>query len=254
MKKSLILAISLVLLISLVQAKIEISTTQESFEAGENITLRVSLLDSNNNPINDQVNLLIEDGEKVFKLEKTIPSNEFVDIDMGEGIMHGYWSATVNYNEEQAKTIFLIEMQELAKFELNNNILKITNIGNTRYSKTIQIIIGDTIGVRNPKIDVGKSIEYRLVAPEGDYNIKVTDGMTTLERKQVQLTGTGHIIGALDQQTSTRSGITGGIAPDEDDEMALLSYMKQSSLIYVFILVVFGVAILLALQRKLLKK
>ena len=103
--------------------------------------------------------------------------------------------------------------------------------------------------MRNPRLDLGKSIEYRLVAPEGDYNIKITDGVTTLERKQVQLTGTGQIIGALDQK-STTSGITGGISPDEGDEIALLNYMKKSPLIYVFILVVFGVTILLAIQRK----
>jgi len=254
MKRSMVVFVIFISLLSLISAKIEISTTQETFKAGENITLRVSLLDENNNPISDKVTIFIEDAEKISKIQEEVSSNEFFEINMGDGVTHGYWNVVAKYGDQNAKTIFMIEAEELAEFYLEDDVLTIKNIGNTKYTKTVQIIIGDTIGVRTPKLDVGEEIQYRLIAPEGGYSIKITDGVTMLTKGEVQLTGTGKAIGALDERSSNRAGITGGISPDEESDMAILSYIKESSFVYVFILVVFGVAILLAIQRHILKK
>ena len=256
LKKSVIILISIILLASLVLAqdyKLEISTAQEIFKAGENITLKVSLLDSDNKPVRGDVNILIEDAERTKRIEKIIPSNEFVEIDLGEGTTHGYWHVTAFYNEAEATSLFTIEAEESAKFELEGDKLIIVNIGNTKYVKTVQIAIGETTSIKTPKLNVGESISYRLVAPEGTYNIKVTDGKTSLERGNVKLMGTGKAVGVLDESISQRSGITGGISPDEEDEQ-LLNYLRNNSFIYIFILVIFGAMILLAVERRFRRK
>ncbi|HJX50004.1 MAG TPA: hypothetical protein VJ438_00915 [Candidatus Nanoarchaeia archaeon] len=240
------------LLLSLAQAaKIEVSTIKEEFSAGENITLKVSLLDDSNNPISDILEIKIENAEKTRTIEKTIPANDLIEIDMGQGANHGYWNIIASYEGVTASGIFMVKMQEQAKFEINEDKLIITNLGNTKYTKTVQIIIGDTIGIRNPNLEIGESIEYRLVAPQGAYNIKVTDGTTTLIKDQVILFGTtGKAIGALDERPSERSPITGGIAPDEDEDLAFLTYVKNHKFVYVFIFVIFGAGILLAITRR----
>ncbi len=255
-KKSVFVLIFLLLMLSLVQAtKIEVSTTKETFSTGEDITLKVSLLDNENNPISDQVSILIEDAEKINKIEKNIQSNEFTDISIGKEVIGGYWSIKATYQGAESLGLFIIESEETAEFQLNKDILTIINTGNTRYTKTIQIIIGDNIEIKTPNLEIGEKVQYRLVAPSGNYNIEIKEeGVTKVTISEVQLTGTGQAIGALDERSVQRSGITGGITPDEDDDMALLSYMKKSSLIYIFILVVFGVAVLLAIQRKFTKK
>jgi len=219
---------------------------QETFEAGENITLRVSLFDSANNPVNDEVLVVLEDAEKNIKVEKIIQSNQFVDIFL-EGARYGQGTITAKYKDSETKSFFIIEINELAKFELIENTLKITNIGNTKYTKTIQIIIGETVGTKSPKIDIGKSVSYKLITPSGVYNIKVTDGKTTLTQSEVQLTGTGNAIGVLDEAPSQRSGIT-GMNPEENSG-GVLSSLKGSKFIYVFVLVIFGATILLAIER-----
>ena len=227
-KKSVFVLMILLLTLALVQAtKLEVSTTKETFSVGEDITLRVSLLDDENNPINDEVSIIIEDAEKINKIEKKVQSNEFIDVNLGERVMGGYWSVKAVYNEIESLGLFIIESEEIAEFELKDDVLTVINTGNTEYTKTIQIIIGDNIEIKTPRLEIGEKIQYRLIAPEGNYNIKITDGVTTLERNEVQLTGTGQAIGALDESLSQRSGITGGIAPDEEDDMALLSYMKN---------------------------
>ncbi len=256
-KNELIFLIGIILLTSLIIAqnsKIEISTAKDVFEAGEKINLKISLFDADNKPISDNINVILEDAEKTKIIEKQIPSNQFVEIDLGEGATHGYWSIKAVYNDIEATGIFSIYASELAKFEIQEDKLIITNIGNTEYSKTIQIRIGDTIGIKNPELSVSESISYRLIAPEGVYNIKITDGKTTLERSDVQLTGTGKAIGAIDERISQRSGITGITSPSEKQDEELFSYFRNSSFVYVFVLVIFGAMILLAIERNYRKK
>lgn len=253
---NLVIFISLsILLLSLVQAaKIDVSSTKDTFQAGENITIKVSLLDDSNNPINEKVSLKVENAEKTKTIEKIVDSNKLIDIDIGEGANHGYWSMTATYNEQSATGVFVIEIEEKAKFELEDDNLIITNVGNTQYAKTIQIMIGDTIGIRSPKLEVGEKISYRLVAPEGTYNIKISDGTTTLIKDEVTLYGTtGKAIGALDERTSERSPLTGGIAPDEEEDLAIMSYIKKSKFIYIFIFVIFAAGIFIAIARRMEK-
>lgn len=231
-------------------AKLEVQTTKETFEAGENITLKVSLLDDSNNPLTDTVEIRIENAEKTKSIIKTIPANELITLDLGQGATHGYWNIVASYGDNYANGIFTVEINEIATFKIDDDKLIITNIGNTKYTKTIQIIIGDTLGIRNPDLEIGEKIAYRLVAPDGDYNIKVTDGTTTLEKNSVRLTGTGQAIGALDERTSDRSGITGGIAPEEDEDLALMNYIRKNKFIYIFIFVIFGAGVFIAIARQ----
>ena len=221
----------------------------DNFKAGENITLKVSIFDEQNNPLSGNIELTLEDAEKRKKIEKTIPSKEIVEIDLGEGAIHGFWTLTAKYQDIETIEIFTVEIEELAKFEVHDDMLTITNIGNTRYTKTVQIVIGDTVGIKEPKLDVGKSITFRLIAPEGDYNIRITDGRTSIQRSNVALTG--NVIGILDERIAGGNTLTGGIKPEDD---ASLIYLKNNKFIYIFILVVFGAMILLTIERNYRKK
>jgi len=222
----------------------------DNFKAGENITLKVSIFDEQNNPIDGNIELTFEDAEKTKKIEKTIPSKEIVEIDLGEGAIYGFWTVTVNYQGIVTNELFTVEIEELAKFEIHDNLLTITNIGNTRYTKTVQIVIGSTIGVKNPKLDVGKSVSFRLVAPEGNYDVKVTDGRTSIQRSNIALTG--NVVGILDERIEGGNTLTGVTKSDDDDNSLL--YLKNNKFVYVFVLVIFGAMILLAIERNYRKK
>ena len=168
-----------------------------------------------------------------------------------KGASYGQGTITAKYKDAEAKGFFIIEIKESAKFELEGETLTITNIGNTKYTKTVQIIIGETTGIKEPKLDVGKKVSYKLIAPEGVYSIKVTDGKTILTQDEVKLTGTGKVIGALDETPSQRTGITGGIRAENSEEN-ILSYFKNSKFVFVFVFVfaVLGAMILLAIERR----
>lgn len=251
-KNQLIFILFLMLISPLIMAQsinIEFPFGNE-FGPGENIKFKVTLYDENNNPINGLISVAVKDSENKEKQNIEIESKELVTINLGEKATSGQGTITAKYENLEEIAFFEIGRKELASFSLEGNSLKITNIGNTKYAKTVSITIGNTIGTKEPNLEIGKSVSYQLIAPEGVYSILVTDGKTTLERGSVRLTGTGQAIGALDERISERSGITGGISPDQNSDVALLSYVKKNKFIYVFIFAIFGAMILLAIERR----
>jgi len=250
--KSPVLMFCIIFLLAIVMAqgnKMEVSTIKESFKAGEKITFKVSLYDHENNLIDAEVNVSLEDAEKKVKLEETVPSNKLVDMDLGENAPNGYWKITAKYQDIEATGLFYVEINELARFDLENDVLTVTNVGNTKYSRNIQIIIGDTIGVKKVELGIGEKIKFRLIAPDGTYNVRVTDGKTSISKSGVVLTG--EVVGILDERLSERSPLTGGIKPGEVSEVFSL---RKSSFIYVFLVVVLGGIILLTIEKRVRKK
>lgn len=233
----------------------EISVISEDkiVQPGEKIQLKINLQDAESKLINDQVLIIIRDNKENILKETTIFSNKIEEIEISEDAFSGEGEITATYQGEETTETFFVGEKEIAEFKIENEKLIITNTGNTKYDKKVYITIGDTTGTKTLNLNVGESTSYRLIAPEGTYNIKITDGETTLTKGDVKLTGTGNVVGAIDE-SSSKPGITGGISPDENSDVALLNYVKKSSFIYVFILVVFGAAVLLAIERRVKKK
>jgi len=258
-KKSLIFLFCIISLTSIVIAQsvnIEFPLG-DSFEAGNNINFVIRLLDSNNNPISDSVSVTFQYQDII--IEKTVQSNQPSEINLGEDSLAGEWRITANYQDSQESNTFFIKSDEKLDFVIEEDKLIITNTGNTKYTKTIEITIGETPGPKKLDLDVGEKSSLILVAPEGNYNIKITNDKkeTLFTKNNVALRGrglTGEAMGVLDEQASGRSGLTGGISPSQDSDDALLNYVKNSSFVYVFILVVFGAGILLAIERRYRKK
>jgi len=253
MQKRLIFLMILIFSLTLVSAqnKLEVNTVQEKYSGGENITLRISLYDSSNNLVNDNVLVSINSSDNKRNFELSLPSNKISEVDLGKNAPFGYWKVNARYLDKntgeiaESNAIFFVEANDLAQLELNGDNLTVKNIGNTVYTKTLQIVIGDTIGTKTIEdLAVGESITFRLIAPDGDYNIKITDGTTTISREKVALTG--EVIGVLDERLSNPSpGITGSIGNKS---------LFNNTFVYIFIIAVFVAGILLAVENNYRKK
>jgi len=242
----------LMLMLSLVSAeKLNVAPIKETFVAGENINLKVSLLDSNNNPINTNVDITLEDAEKKMVIKRTVSTDSLVEVNLGDNAPAGYWKVTAAYGNLTSSALFMVELNELVKFEIKDNILIVINIGNIPYKKTIQIVIGETIGSKEIDLGVGESTTFRLIAPLGNYNVKVTDGKTTLATSNVALTG--NVVGVLDNQELSNSPLTSGIkgadpAYGEDNTKS-----RSGTLAYIFLFVILTAAILVMIERRMKK-
>ena len=253
LKNSVIIIFSILLLSSLVIAqdyKLGISTIPEEkiFQGGETIKIKITLYDNENNLISDEVFLTLEDVTENTITETAISSNgDFKDLKIPDNVLSGEGKIIIKYKESVAQESFFIAEKELAKFEINEGNLIVTNTGNTKYSKKIYITIGDTTGTKTPSLNPGESISYRLVAPEGNYNIEITDEETTITQGDVRLVGTGNVVGAIDESAQA-SGITGGISPEDD--AGLMDFVKKSKFVNVFIIGIFGTMILITIEKR----
>ncbi len=256
MKKSLII-LGIMLLSSLVVAqnyKLSVEI-EESFSPGKPITFKINIFDSENNVVPGTLEIEIKDEGTGTSIQKSIQSGEVVAINLEEDARAGLWSISAVYQESVVKEFFNIESNEEIKFEIQGDELIITNVGNSRYTKTIDIAIGNAFSQKKVDLDVGKSTGFRLIAPDGNYAIKVTDGKTTFSRANVALTG--KVIGIMDKDVAENKGsVTGGLRPGAESigEETFYDSVRSKSFVYVFILVVVAAAVLLAIERRYRRK
>jgi len=72
---------------------------------------------------------------------------------------------------------------------MDNGTLLITNTGNVPYAKPVEVSIGGVKQVKEVSLGIGDSQRLKLLAPDGQYAIGVSDGNSSSELGSVFLTG-----------------------------------------------------------------
>ncbi len=172
------------------ESKINIDV-KDSYYPGENMDIGFSLYDSKNNKIDGSMQFKIENYyAEVFK-EGSVDSGGRISFILPSNAVQGLWKVTVTKDGAKSEAWFNVLELEKAEIKLEGSKLVITNAGNVPYNKPISISIGDNHQTALVPLGVGQSKEIQLTAPEGIYNIKVSDGTkeNNLEFSGVSLTG-----------------------------------------------------------------
>lgn len=249
--KTILLLIILVLSLTLVAAEysIDIRFDKEEYAGGEEVAYTVVLLEDSA-PLSDQVEITFSDALDKKEIKETVTSNQENKLLIEEDFIAGGWKAHAVYKDKAVDRTFFIKQKTAVEFKIEGDELIITNRGNTLYQKQIQIIIGNDITPQTVSVGVGKTKRLKLVAPEGNYDIKVTDGENSFTKKAVSLTGTGNVIGAYDE-----SLLSGGIIGKVDDPEGEKFFSgKKLPLALIFVGAVFIIGILFFIERRLVKK
>ncbi|HRZ85469.1 MAG TPA: hypothetical protein P5277_01690 [Candidatus Paceibacterota bacterium] len=101
----------------------------------------------------------------------------------------GAWKIIAESEGINNEKIFYVEKNMEATFELIDGTLKITNVGNIPYTRKIEMNIGNETNVTYVNLSLGKSVEFKLSAPSGVYDIGVNDGTKSENWSGVSLTG-----------------------------------------------------------------
>ena len=229
---------------------LDISIDKQIYSSGENVTFKVILLE-NTTPLSSSLSVTFSDVSEQKKITKEIIPNIEQKFYIEKDYASGYWKIETSYMNKTVRRFFSIGEREEAEFIIEGDKLIIKNIGNVPYTKTIQILIGDKVISQKQYIEIGDSKEIRLIAPEGDYNIQVSDGKNSISKTNIHLTGTGKVIGALDDNLANNQPLLGSSRnPDEDGILSLRNF----SVAWLFIGAVFGLAVLLFIERVIRRK
>jgi hypothetical protein len=195
---------------------------QEEYNIGEEMIFKIILLEDKIQA-NKEVTYKITDTLGKKEITGTTTSNQETSIKIENDFTGGIWTITANYSDTQVKRTFLVGENSKVEFLIEGDELIIRNIGNVRYTKTIQIKIGNEINTYAQNIKAGEEKILKLVSKDGEYDIEVTDGKTTIKKEHMQLFGTGNVVGAIDKNLIGYTGFAGAddLTSSEDKEISL---------------------------------
>ena len=240
-------------LISFVAAQellIDIKIDKQIYSAGENVSFIVMLL-NNNVQLNDSVTVTISDFSDKTQITRTVIGNKEQSFRIEKDFISSYWKISASYKNKTVKRFFSVGEREEADFSLEGDKLIIRNTGNIPYTKTVQILIGDKIITQKQYLDIKEYKEIRLVAPDGKYNIQVTDGARILSKNDIFLTGTARVVGALDEDLIKNQPSLGGVRESSEDSFFEAKNFSPALILFIAI---FAIFILLLIERTMRRK
>ena len=209
-------------------SKIEIVIDKQSIKPGEGIMLRPLIYDKANYETQGDVKIEVKDSLDDSYFNKLVKTGEEVIVNFTTNASAGYWKIEASSMGLKSKRLFYIEELEKAQFEVVNDTLIITNIGNVRYRKAVQIAIENEVEIKEMDLEVGDSKKFRLLAPDGSYKVSVTDGSETITLSDIGLTG--NVIGVEDVRNQ-------------------LSLWSKYPMVWLFLIIVLGLFILMMVER-----
>jgi len=212
--------------------KLEIAISKQSIIPGESLVFIPILYDQANEEVGGDISVKIYDPFEKIIFQKILKSGEEQEFQINSNHSFGYWSIKAETLGLEAKRLFYVEEYVKASFDIVNDTLVIKNIGNTVYKKAVQISIGEIIEIKNIDLDVNQEKKLRLTG-NGKYNVRVSDGSEELVLSDVSLTG--QVIGVKDVKRN-------------------ISLATRYPIVWLFLIAVFGLFILILVQRVVKKK
>lgn len=154
---------------------------------GEEYTISAEVFDQSGKEMSGKVSgkLISPLGEEREILMNT---KDYFKVNFPTNASAGIWKLRIFFDKigEERE----IEMKELQKvnLEIEGSVLIVTNIGNARYNRTINVQIGNETKELNLNMEIGEQRKFNLGAPEGEYEVSIDDGENSIS-KQVLLTG-----------------------------------------------------------------
>ncbi len=205
----------------------------EEVKAGGDLEIKAILYDQAEHTIEGEQVLFIltnSQGEEIFNILTTTGESTIYKVKKNNPL--GYINLSAESKEITEQMQIYVGSNKEAIFELINDTLAIKNIGNVPYDKFVEISIGNHTEIKDINISVGKSLEFELKAPDGEYNIKVKD----------------------DTQEIEGSALLTGSAISIKGKKSTLEMMSKGFFAWLFVILILGIFVFVASKRVIDKK
>jgi len=203
--------------INQVASNMNIPISHDEIMPGEEITLGAEITDQAGmemvgtvtakilSPTNEETELVIPTGE----------TNSFsVPINATPGV----WKVITSFNLLAEQREFTVLENPKVEFEFEEDgVLIVKSVGNAKYNGSIEVEIGEETRVLDLVMEVGEERKFSLRAPQGEYDVVVSDG-ESVANQQVLLTGNAVAISDLKE----------------------VGIFKAYSIVWIFLIVILG--------------
>ena len=215
-----------------VLTNIDLALNNQNINPGESLNFKPMLKDQSDKPILDEISVIITNEKKTRIFERILQSEETLEYPIPTNQSSGYYEVTASIDELTITKQYYVNEKPRVSFNLENNTLIVTNIGNTPYKKDIQIELDGKPFVKKLNLELGDRSEFKLTGSNQDYSVKISDGETELDQQGVALTG--HAVGVKE----LNSGSALSIKP----------------IIWIFFIIILGAGLIFLLKNILKKK
>lgn len=207
-------------------SNIELELDKQSIIPGTSLNIIPRIYDKASQEIQEDVKIDVTDAYDDFYVSKLIRTGEAVEIKIEMNATPGYWTIEASALGLNIKRLFYVEELQKARFEVFQDSLTITNIGNVVYTKVIQVAIGNEVDIKEMNLDIGESKTFKL-SGDGNYPVSVSDGVDSVDFGDMSLTG--NVLGVM--------------------ELRKTGFLNQYPIVWLFLIIIFGLFILMMVQR-----
>lgn len=185
--------------------RLDIPLENQNVLPGNNLSFKVILYDQSDKEIEGEASFIIQDsnGKELIKDLTQINKDNLLYVE--KNLSAGYYKIKAYSSGIYGEREFYVEENEEVEFKLINETLLIKNVGNVEYDNAIQVKIGDLVEIINDRLSLDQEKMYGLIAPDGNYNIMITDGKKSFSEDSVSLTGNAVSVRAMDKNFFSRN-------------------------------------------------
>ncbi|MFH1290798.1 MAG: hypothetical protein ABIH92_05325 [Nanoarchaeota archaeon] len=169
--------------------ELEVALNDQSVTPVEELTYSIIVYDQAKEHAEADVSIVIYRPDGTVLEKKIVRAEETNAVSLESNAAPGYWRIEAKLNELETTKEFLIEEFKDVSFSLENQTLVIENTGNVPYNGPVEITIGGINEVKELDLPLGESKKFKLLAPDGEYNIEVGKGSKKQELGTTFLTG-----------------------------------------------------------------
>lgn len=158
-------------------------------EPGKAIRVKAILHDQTGEKIQSTGFITIKNKNDKILEQKEVATDEFIEYTTRSSEALGTWKVVALSNKLSTESKFQILEKESIAIDIKNKTITITNTGNVPYNRTALVKIGNESLNIDVYLGVGKSREYVITAPDGEYNVRVTVGSESVVAEGIALTG-----------------------------------------------------------------
>jgi hypothetical protein len=186
---------------------LDIALLSDEIKPENDLSYAAVLRDQAGDEVSQDISFTIYDPDEKVVVKNLFFSGESYKFYINSNFTPGYWSVEAKSGDFIERKLFLVEELERSEFELVNNTLIVKNTGNVPYTKPLEVSIGRINEIVEVNLKVGESKVFTLSAPEGNYEIGVTDGSVSENFGSSFLTGNSISVeaeeGALNRLSSS---------------------------------------------------
>jgi hypothetical protein len=168
---------------------LDVALATQNIKPGNDLEFKILLYDQTGNIISGESSFLIEDSKGTPFLKNLIKIDESASFFVEKNFTSGYYTIKAYSSGTYGEREFYVEENEEVEFRVVNETLYIKNIGNVEYNKAIQVKIDEIVEIINEELSLAEEKRYQLKAPDGDYDIFITDGDSSVLSEGTALTG-----------------------------------------------------------------